>query len=415
MPTVTGLGGFHEVGRQAIFIDSGTESLLIDYGISIQNMAVPLPIPKMPGAVVLSHAHLDHSGHLPSLYLKGYPGAVYATDTTFALSDLLLRDSHKVQMLNGLRPHYDLIDVDTFGKAGRRVAFGDPFGLKGATVTLSDSGHVPGGGSVLAEIGGKRILYSGDIKFGRTELLDGAFTDFEGIDLLITEATYSYKNHPDRSMMRERLRSHVQEVIGNGGIVLIPSFAVGRAQEMICMLYDLGIPMYIDGMGAKATRIILDHKHSIRRPEKLEQAFAAAIKIKKHAERRQVTKKPCIIVTSAGMLQGGPAKLYMREIYNKPECSVVLNGFQMAGTPGKILLDTGRYVDDDIDVQAKLKVEFMDFSFHCGRDNLLKFIRKVNPGMVVPVHSEHVQEFSAELKGMGFASAPIRNGETIAV
>lgn len=415
MATFTALGGFGEVGRQSFLIETADGTFMFDHGVNVENSSVPIQSPTAMRAVFLSHAHLDHSGNVPSLYARGYSNSVYATPVTIDLATLLVEDSHKVQKIKGQLPLYELDDVLAMQHMARRVGYGQPMDFGKTTATFFDAGHTPGSAMTLLQENGRNILYTGDIKFSATELSNGAFRDYRNIDTLIIESTYSHMDHPNRRELKKELRSYVQQVISNNGSVIIPVFAVGRSQDMLMMLYDLGIPIYMDGMGIKATRITLHHPHFLSDHKKLHQAFSIARKIKGDRQRQRVLDKPCIVLTSAGMLQGGPVRYYARKIMKRKECSMIINGFQMGGTPGRTLLDTGRYVDEEVDAKPDFQVKFMDFSVHAGRTGLLRFIKELSPQNIILTHGSNTEGFAAELSSIGFQAIAPLNGDRIRI
>ena len=415
MVEISFLGGCREVGRMGIVVDNGEQRFLLEYGVNVEHMDVPMQ-PEMPiDALLLSHAHLDHSGHVPSLYRQGWRGRVYATPATFEITNMLLKDSLKVQKIKGLQPKYNHGDIATMDRRGIDVRFGRPKQLKTASITFHDAGHVPGSSSILIETEGKRILYTGDTKFEETMLMNRAFTDYKNIDVLITETTYSYKNHPHRQDTANRIRSLIKQTIQRGGSVILPCFAVGRTQEMLLITAGLGYPVYVDGMGIGATRYALMHPESVRNHDQLREAFGKARKVRSHRQRKDALNNPGIIITTAGMLNGGPVHFYLSKLIDRPECTMIINGFQVPGTVGRTLLDTGRYVYEDKDVKPKLRIEFMDLSAHCGRDNLISFIKKINAKKTFLVHGERTEEFAKELNRMGLNAFAPKNGDKIKV
>lgn len=415
MTEITFLGGAREVGRMGILVDSGRERFLLDYGVNVENMDVPLQ-PKMPiTALLLSHAHLDHSGNIPALYKLGWNGSVYATPATFELCSLLLRDSLKIQEKKGLIPKYLMHDLAKMERIRKNVVFRKMVNFKSANVEFCDAGHVPGSASILLETNGKRILYTGDIKFVNTELMKAADTNLGDIDVVICESTYSYKNHPDRKELTDSLKKKIQYTVYNNGIAVLPCFAIGRTQEMLSIVSDLGFPVFMDGMGIEATRRVLSHPESVRNHKKLRKAFKRARKIRGGTQRKNVIANPCIVITTAGMLNGGPVGFYIKKLHERENCTLTLSGFQVPGTVGRYLLDTGRYVNEGLDIKPKMKVEFMDLSAHCGRDGIINFLKKVNPEKVFLVHGERVEGFARELKGMGFDTYAPKNGEKVIV
>jgi putative mRNA 3-end processing factor len=411
---IKSLGSFREVGRSAIEV-SGKERFLLDYGISVQDMEIPLR-PSFPlEGILLSHAHLDHCGLLPELYKRGFMGCLYSTPTSLGLANLLLEDSLKVQEKRGVKPYFHAHDIDKMHEFTSSASFGKKIKFHDAEVTFYDAGHVPGSASILVESEGKRILYTGDIKFSDTELMKKAFTDFNDIDVLICESTYTKKDHPDRKKLGEELKAHVMDVYNNNGIVLLPCFAIGRTQEMLQILSELDIPLHLDGMGMKATAIINEHPESVKDGKKLKQSFGRARKIKFHWERFKVLKKPGAIITTAGMLNGGPISHYIKNLHNKEECSLYISGFQVNGTVGSVLQNTGRYVNEGLDVKPKMQILFRDWSAHAGRTEILDFVKKINPKKTIFNHGESCEEFAKEVSGMGFPAIAPRNGETIKV
>ncbi len=406
------LGGADEVGRSSILLE-GSIKCLLDYGIDVQNFAVPIH-PDMPiDAVLLSHCHLDHSGMIPELYKSGFEGSVYATITTHDLSSLLLRDALKVQSRRDVTPFYLIDHIIKMEKKRKVVGFGERIELDSFSFEFHSAGHIPGSAAMVIEMEGKRILYTGDIKFIDTKLMKGAFADYKDIDILISESTYSYTNHPDRKDLERSLLEIVEETLHNNGIVLLPSFAVGRAQELLLIVDEIDYPVYMDGMGIDATLRILSHPESVRDFKALKRSFSKAHKVERNSQRKKIIRNPCVIITTAGMLNGGPIGYYMKRLHMKENCSLVLTGFQVPGTVGRTLLDTGRYVAEGLDVKPKMRVEFMDFSAHTDHDHLLDFYRKVNPEKIILVHGDHTEEFAEELKNLGFEVFSPKNGDVI--
>ncbi|MEM5797765.1 MAG: MBL fold metallo-hydrolase, partial [Candidatus Aenigmatarchaeota archaeon] len=307
------LGGANEVGRQAILIDVG-ERFLFDYGVNVQTMAHPIEAPLPIKAIFLSHAHLDHSGHLPCLYKRGCNAELFLTPTTYELSLILLKDSIKVQKKKGMIPHYSYDDIERMQEFVYPIFYKQKVEFDNASFEFRDAGHISGSAAILMETNRKKILFTGDIKFEPTRLLDGADQDFENIDILISETTYSYKNHPNRKQLTEQLKKDIRATIEAGGIVILPCFAVGRTQEMLIILAEMDMPFWVDGMGIEATFIVLNHPESQKNPVVLKQAFDRARKVRKPADRATAISRPGIIVASAGMLQGGPIHWYLKRL-----------------------------------------------------------------------------------------------------
>ena len=234
------LGGAREVGKSALFVDTGKEKFVLDYGIEVQEGRKPIEPPGRLDGVFVTHAHLDHSGFVPGLYSRGYGGRCYATPATFDLCSMLLADSLKVQFKRGLDPGFSEQDIKKMGKNERIMNFNEPQEIGSSTVELFSAGHIPGAASVKIESRGKRILYTGDIKFMPTDFMFGADSAVGDLDVLVSESTYSYKNHPERKKLKEELLGIIEETCHNGGVALLPAFAVGRTQELLLMLTYTG-------------------------------------------------------------------------------------------------------------------------------------------------------------------------------
>ncbi|HJW97240.1 MAG TPA: MBL fold metallo-hydrolase [archaeon] len=415
MSEITVLGGGREVGRLSVLLDAGAEKFLLDHGIEVQNFGIPLRHSVPIDAVLLSHAQLDHSGFVPGLYKAGFRGPTLATPATFDLCELLLRDSLKVQDRNNVEPLYLAEHIKEMEKFRKEVNFGHRERIGSSVVEVVSSGHVPGSVSHIINSAGKRVMFTGDINFVDTQLMKAAPMEYENIDVVITEATYSYKNHPERSAVEDRLREIAQETIYNNGALLLPTFAVGRTQELLLILYDMGFDIYLDGMGIKATEIVMSYPESVKGPERLKKAFGKAHKITRSSQREALLSKPCIIITTAGMMNGGPIGYYMKKLHKRENCSLAITGYMVEGTVGRKLLDTGRYVNEGLDIKPKMRVEQLDFSAHTDHDHLIDFFRKTNPGKIILVHGDKNPEFAGELKGMGFDAFAPANGDKIKV
>lgn len=415
MVRITFLGGAREIGRAAFLVEGGQERFLLDYGLDVQDLKVPVSPPVELTGVFPSHAHLDHCGMLPELYGHGYRGSVISTPATFDMSLIMLFDSIKVQELNGQTPLFLPSHIEMMDQRNRTVAFREPLEFSTSAVTLFDAGHVPGSSSMLVEIDGKRILYTGDIKFSETRLMGGAFQDYKDIDVVMCDSTYYNKNHPDRKGLEERMKIIIQETVEKDGTAILPAFAVGRTQEMLLIASDLDVPISMDGMGVAVTKAVLGHPDAVKDYGKLKKAFGRARKIGESAERQKAAKEPGVIITTAGMLQGGPVGFYIRKLHKKENCALVLSGFQVPGTVGRTLVETGRYMTEGMDVKPQMRIELLDFSGHCGQDNLMRFLEKVSPAKVLPVHSFETERFAEMLKAEGFEAYGPAVGDVVEV
>jgi putative mRNA 3-end processing factor len=343
----------------------------------------------------------------------GYQGRIFATPATFDLMHMLLEDSLKVQRKKGQEPGFSSQDIKRMGKHEKIMDFRSPQEIGSSTVELLSAGHIPGAAMVSVRSRGKSLLYTGDVKFEATDFMFGADTDVGDVDVLISESTYSYKDHPKRIKLKAQLLSIIEQTCHNGGVVLLPAFAVGRTQELLMMLKDINFPIYVDGMGIRAGARMLSHPHSFLDSRTLDKAFRHATKVRRTPDRHEALRKPSVIITTAGMLQGGPVSFYISKLANRKDCAMVLTGYQVEDTPGRNLVETGNYITHEVDVRPQFPIHFLDFSAHTDKSHLISFYKKVNPQKIVLVHGDRTVEFAEELRGMGFDAVAPANGETV--
>ena len=405
------LGGAREVGRSALLVD---DSLLLDFGSLAENPPrYPVGAPD-PDAVVASHGHLDHVGAVPALLSGRDRPPVHWTPPTRDLARTLAHDTLK---LHGgtLRCPFTEDDVKRIGEVSETHGYRDPFEAAGYEVTLFDAGHIPGSAHVLVDDGDTRLLYTADFHTADQRLLSGS-TARPDADAVVCESTYSDVAHDPRGDVEERFARSVEETLWEGGTVVVPAFAIGRTQEMlmVCEAYD--IPCYVDGMGKEVTRTLAGYPDYLRDPE----AFARA---KSHArfvtgrngQRERIADQLAAIVTTSGMLSGGPAMTYVPAIRANPTNKITMTGYQVEGTPGRDLLDAGRAEIDGRVMPVSARVEAYDFSAHADRDGLASLLDDYRDAAVLVNHGDRCADFAEELRADGYdASAPER-GETVTV
>ncbi|MGC9059361.1 MAG: MBL fold metallo-hydrolase [Candidatus Aenigmatarchaeota archaeon] len=406
------LGAMGSVGASGILIDEDSDRIVLDYGTKVREVPPKFPLPvEKPKAVLLSHAHLDHSGGLP-LLVKNYSTPIYSLDVTKELTELLLEDSIKVSREEGVELPFNEFDVKQTIKNFVNVSYNKPFKIGNFKITYFDAGHIPGSAMIFVE-GKTNVLYTGDFNSINTRLLEKCEEDLPKVKNLIIESTYSDRDHPDRVREEKELVKMVEETISENHPAIISVFAVGRAQEILLILYKhkISYPVFMDGMAKKATTIINKFKKYLREPEELNEALEFVTYVKGNM-RRRILKEACAVITTSGMLNGGPVIKYIEKLYKKERASLILTGWQVEGTPGRILLETGRFIYENLDLEVKMKVRRFDFSAHAGRKQLFEFIKKVNPEKIFCIHGDHTQEFAEELKREGFeAVAPLANNK----
>ena len=261
----------------------------------------------------------------------------------------------------------------------------------------------------------RRILYTGDFKLSPQLLQSSA--EIIKSDILITESTYATREHPDREQLIKQFIEDIKTVLDNGGSALLPAFAVGRAQEILAMLYKHGLIeyTYLDGMAQKATEIVLNYPHFTRHKDLLLSALRNARWVESKSQRKSILKNPSIIVTTAGMLNGGPAVSYITMLNQNSK--IFLTGYQIPGTNGRLLLDGKPIIIDNKKFKVKNPVAFYDFSAHAGKEDLYTYIKKSSPETVICVHGapESTASLASSLELEGYKAYAPKVGEKIKV
>lgn len=407
-------GALCTVGASAVLVDTGIEKLVLDYGSKIQEIPpkFPIPIEGKPDAILLTHTHLDHCGAVPLWYANGNSIPIYSINVTKPLAELLLLDSIKVSREEGVELPFTKKDVKSTIDNFVPVDYNSPFKIHKTEITFFNAGHVPGSALIFLDFGDKTLLYTGDFNTMDTRLLRGAEENLPEVDILITESTYSDRDHPDRKDQEKELVKAVRETLANDGVCLIAGFAVGRISELLLVLdaYGMDYPVYIDGMAKKAITISNRYKNLLRKPRSLDKALEKVEYVTDNKTRKRILNHPCVILTTSGMLSGGPIVQYIKRLHFRKNCSLILTSFQLEGTPGRTLLETGKFINEELNLEVAMRVKKLDFSAHVGRSGLFEFIKKLNPEKIFCIHGDHTPEFALELKERGYdAVAPLAN------
>ncbi len=389
-------GAAKEVGRSCIEVQSEGYRYLLDCGVKFteDGFAYPLGLldVKDLDGVFLSHAHLDHSGGLPFFEHKLLRGPIFCTSQTKTITRILLKDSFEIARIKHLHPAYNNADLREVKKDISIVRFDTRYKHKNLYYTYFNAGHIPGSASILLELEGKRILYSGDINLTDSMLMSPAKPDYGPVDVLIVESTYGYRDLPSRMSVAKDLLRNIKRVIKRGGSVLIPVFAVGRAQEIlqVLSLEDWDVPIYFDGLSKKITRnILVNPSKYIKNKERLAEMFYdVVITPRGVADRSEAVSKQGIFVTTSGMLQGGPVMAYLRALWHDEKSAIFLSGYQCKRTNGRHLLEDGFVYIDGWKTNVKCEVKKFDFSGHADRNALKEYVKAVNPKVVVFQHGD---------------------------
>lgn len=386
------LGGGGEVGRLAVLVSYDSLGVMLDFGVSFSNGEDEIPrLPELASsksfqAIVLSHAHLDHSGGIPIYFVRGEK-PVYATRATRDILEPMFKD---FLHLSGYYLPFEYLEVKKMLQKFKLTSYGEEVEIGDFIVEFLNAGHIPGSLSTILRVKEHSILFTGDFNTTTTRLVEGAeYSKFgRDVNVLITEATYPLYDHPPRLDVEKRFVESVLEVLDSGGVVVIPTFSLSRSQEILCILasYNVDYPVYYDGMVRALNPILLKNSEFIRDPKLLKYSISRSIRVRGWEDRKSIVG-PAIIVSSSGMLKGGPSVYYVRKFGGDSRNAIFLVSFQAENTPGRGILESGVFKVWNMPVKAR--VEWFDFSSHTSRSGLLKVVSSL-PSLekTIIVHSE---------------------------
>ena len=411
--TVTGSKYLLEENRRRTLVDCGLFQGIKDLRLrNREPFAVP---PSSIDSLVLTHAHLDHSGYIPALVRDGFKGRIHCTKATRELCEILLQDSGYLQeeearyaQKRGYSKHHPAIPLYTAEDAKNSLSsftshdFGKEISLgAGVTAQFSKAGHILGASSVLLRSEKTSVLFSGDL--GRTNdpiLCDPAPPP--AADYVVIESTYGDRRHPKESP-RDRLAGIIRDTVSVGGVVLIPAFAVGRAQLLLYYLYELkkdglipDIPVYLNSpMSISATELFCDNRpeHKLT-PDTCHLVCDIAKYVRSVEESKALNKKsgPMVIISANGMMTGGRIIHHLAEFGPKETTTIILPGYQAEGTRGRSLAQGTRVLRMfGADVTVRARVETIDgLSAHADSDGLINWLARIpsKPKKVFVTHGE---------------------------
>jgi uncharacterized protein len=419
------LGGVKQVGRSCFVVVTPETKVMLDCGINPGEMSGLDAYPRLDwfnfdlddlDAVVISHAHIDHQGFLPTLFKYGYRGPVYCTEPTLPLMILLQTDSVKIANNNGTYLPYSTRDVNEVIKHCITLPYGKPTDISpDVTITLNNAGHIMGSATVHLNISGAHnILYSGDYKYARTQLLDSAVSMYPRVETLITESTYGNTTDvmPDQQSVYRGFTESINKTLMDGGKVLLPVPAVGRAQEIMLVMAKemkegrlIESPIYIEGMISEASAIHMSYAHYLG--SDVRKSVSQGINpfqseyftvISGYGKRDDILndENPAIVMATSGMLEGGPSVEYFKELAPNPKNKIMFVSYQINGTLGRRVLDGAMSEVSMMDKSSKVKVvpvrcqtqKIDGFSGHSDFNQILNFVSRIRPKRVLVNHGE---------------------------
>ena len=430
---LTALGGFRQVGRSAILVQTKESSVLLDCGINPGSTSSIVAYPRLDApqfdldsldAVVISHAHLDHCGFLPFLFKYGYDGPVYCSAPTSSLMTLLQLDYLDVANKQGTMPPYSQKDVRDTVMHTIPLRYGSVTDIApDVRLTLHNSGHILGSSLVHLHIGEglHNLVYTGDYKFGKSMLLEPAIATFPRVETVITESTYGAPGDlmPTRGESEQLLTDIINQTLDREGKVLIPVPAVGRAQEIMLIIDDYmrrGLlkeaPVFVEGMISEATAIHTAYPEYLAKNVRNSILYEGVnpfqsdyFTIVEHPSAREeiVEGDQCIILATSGMLEGGPVIDYFKRLAGDKGNTIIFVSYQIDGTMGSrvqkgladvpLINSNGKMEVMKVEMQVK---SVRGFSGHSDRRQIVNYLQRLKPKpeRIIVVHGEKSKSIS---------------------
>lgn len=421
---VSCLGGFREVGRSCLLLQTPKSNVLLDCGVNVANPNQAYPILEAPefdikklDAVIVSHAHTDHSAFIPWLYKYGFRGPTYCTEPTRDIMTMMQLDYIDVSQKDAKQMIYSSRDIAEMVKHTVSLDYNEVDDVTpDVRLTFHTAGHILGGSLVHLNIGNgyHNLLYTGDFKYGVSGLLEQARPVFQRLETLFIESTYGGREsiQPGRKESEEELIRVVNETLSRGGKVLIPAFGVGRGQEVMLILEKavrekkINTDIFIDGMIWHITAITTAY------PEFLSSEVQKSIiqkgynpflnpcfkRVGSAKERTELVEhgKPCVIIATSGMLTGGASVDYFKNMAEDHRNSIIFAGYLGEGSLGRKIQRGDKKVPVEglkktEVVQVRLQIHTIEgFSGHSDRNALINFMKDIvpKPRRVIVGHGE---------------------------
>lgn len=419
MIKITAFGAAKEIGKSAILVEDKDTKILLDCGLKIrpkEPTEAPLGLKKHAKEIqsmVISHAHFDHTGYIPRMVREGCKN-VHMTHPTKDIAAILWRDHLKIE---GAR-HWNEDDMYETLRTIKSHYYDQKFKLvDGVTATYFDAGHILGSASILLDWKGQLIFYTGDINTFATPYHDtNKYPTIEDISILISESTNGLRDLPNREIPNESIVEAIYKTYQRGGITIIPSFALGRAQEIEAILakefMNTKFRIFVDGMILKMNEIYRMYFHEywvskkilewcrdykVEVPFDLKNFIPVSRNLANNLDtyRKMIVseKKPNIILSTSGMMEGGPIHSYLNHAAGNPDNLIAISGYQVEETIGRQILEGAKSVTlfswgDKKGFKTDIKSEVKQFQFsgHAQRNELVKMLKAINSKNILLVH-----------------------------
>tara|TARA_B000000565_G_scaffold254595_1_gene233270 strand:- start:893 stop:2206 length:1314 start_codon:yes stop_codon:yes gene_type:complete len=381
------LGGGNEVGNVGIVLeDPSSNRLLLDYGIApTKPPRYPNEAPHVSNAII-THSHIDHLGMVPWL-ASNHNTTLHGTELTAAISEMMWYDCHKVSSIEGYPLPWDKRDIDLALSAWKTHSFNKPWTQDDWKLELHGAGHIPGAAMLHVETPNKSVLFSGDFDTRDSQLTVGAKPVKS--DVLFVEGTYGGRDHPPKQEENERFIERVIEVTDRGGTALVPAFANGRTQDVVMLLHKHlpELDVHVDGMGKRVAKLQMEHPETLRDPTALESAWRWCRRVSSKSDRKKALDAD-VIVSTSGMLDGGPSIWYLNRLRHNSKNAILLTGYQARNTGGRRLLEERRIPIFGKLSTIDLEVDQYSFSTHAGHQEIVEFATQCQAEDVVIYHSD---------------------------
>ncbi len=420
---ITALGGYREVGRSCTLLQTKGSKVMLDCGTGYgSKTSYPyLDAPEFNlqdlDAVIISHAHSDHCIFLPYLYEYGYTGPVYCTEPTRDLMILMQLDFLDVIKRDGRKAPYSSQAIKKSIEHCIPLGYGEVSDITDdMRLTLNNAGHILGSASAHLHIGEglHNIVYTGDIKFGKSELLDSADPNFNRVETLILDSTYGAQRNPmpPKKESNAGFIKSVKDTLDKKGKVIVPAFSIGRSQEAMLVLYDhleqFNVPVYLDGMIWDATALHTAY------PEYLSKSLQKRIfhqgenpflsehfkRVGSSTERENVINgESCIVITTSGMLSGGPVLSYLERLGEDSKNKLIFTGYQASGTLGRKIQRGWKEIPINGNKTVRLNLEIgavEGFGGHSDRAQTINYVGKLGsrPKKIICQHGDDAATFN---------------------